>query len=404
MMAASGVAMKKWIRKVVFEAHWLLGITAGLVIAVVGFTGGLLSFENDIKRWLNPGLMQVDVPDGARPLAPGELFEAVRRALPERRIQALTISAEPEYPARVVLAALPGEQDPRRIRRGETRYLDPYTGDLLEGEVRGEAFFHFTEDLHRRIAGGEVGKQIVGACTVVLILLALSGIYLRWPRRWYDLRIWVKPDFSRRGRALLWNLHAVIGVWVLPVYILASVTGLFWSYEWYREGLFQLAGMEAPARPGPQMGRGGARGGEAPGVAAADVDRVWEVFQEAVEGNYSTVTMRLPERPGQPVQLNWLDADPPHERANNRAAVDLALGELVNRDLYAGKTMAQRLVGSVFPLHSGSYFGLPGLIIVMIASLLMPLFVITGWMMYLDRRRRRASAAGGAGEVSKAAA
>lgn len=394
--------IKKMIRKVLFEAHWLLGITAGLVIALVGFTGGLLSFEQDIKRWLNPGLMQVQVPDETRPLGPGELFEAVRRTLPERRIQALVLSAGPEDAARVVLAAPPGEQDPMRARRGETRYLDPYSGVLLDGEVRGEAFFHVIEDLHRRIAGGDTGKQIVGACTVVLIVLALSGIYLRWPRRWRDLRIWLKPDLSRRGRALLWNLHAVIGTWVLPVYLFASITGLYWSYEWYREGLFQLAGIEASARPGPpQMARGGARGAaEAPVIAAADVDLAWQVFHEEVEGNYSTVTMRLPERPGQAFQLNWLDSDPPHERASNRAAIDVARGELVNRDLYAEKTMSQRLVSSMLPLHSGSFFGLSGLLIVMIASLLMPLFAITGWMMYLDRRRRRrasstASAGGG---------
>ena len=47
--------VRKTIRKLLFEAHWLLGITAGLVIALVGFTGGLLSFEQDLKRWLNPG-------------------------------------------------------------------------------------------------------------------------------------------------------------------------------------------------------------------------------------------------------------------------------------------------------------------------------------------------------------
>ncbi len=395
--------VRKTIRKLLFEAHWLLGITAGLVIALVGFTGGLLSFEQDLKRWLNPGLLQLEVRDDAQALSPGELYEAVRRALPERQIQALALSADPEDAVRVILAPLPTEADAMRARRGETHYLDPYSGALLEGEVRGQAFFRVTEDLHRRIAGGDTGKQIVGACTVVLIVLALSGIYLRWPRRWRELAVWLKPDFSRRGRALLWNLHSVIGTWVLPVYLFASLTGLYWSYEWYREGLFQLAGIESSARPGPSQV---ARGAEAPVIAAAAVDRAWEVFRNEVSGNYSTVTLRMPDRPGQVFQLNWLDADPPHERANNRAAVDAAGGGFVSGELYADKTLPQRLVSSMLPLHSGSYFGLPGLIIVMVASLLMPLFAITGWMMYLDRRRRRraSSASSAAGAVRGATA
>lgn len=396
------------IRRVLFEAHWLLGITAGLVIAVVGFTGGMLSFEHDIQRWVNPGLMTVEPGDAQRPLTPGELYDAVRKAQPERQIQSLVVSSDPEDAARVVLAPAPrpdGEQ-PRGRVRGETRYVDPYTGVLLEGEVRGQAFFRVTEDLHRRLAGGDTGKQIVGACTIVLIVLALSGLYLRWPRRLLDWRVWLKPDFSRQGRSFLWSLHSVIGTWVLPVYVLASLTGLFWSYEWYRDGLFRLSGVERPAaRQGPpaaapagqQAGeQAGSRGGRdarpAPAaLEAGDVDRVWELFRGEVV-SFSTATMRLPERPGQPFQMNWLDADPPHERASNRAAVDLARGVLVDRELYADKTLPQRLMSSMLPLHSGSYFGLPGLVLVMIASLLMPLFFITGWMLYLDRRRKRRAA------------
>jgi sulfite reductase (NADPH) flavoprotein alpha-component len=36
-----------------FQAHWLIGITAGIVLAIVGFTGGILSFESEIQQWLN---------------------------------------------------------------------------------------------------------------------------------------------------------------------------------------------------------------------------------------------------------------------------------------------------------------------------------------------------------------
>lgn len=40
-------------------------------------------------------------------------------------------------------------------------------------------------------------------------------------------------------------------------------------------------------------------------------------------------------------------------------------------------------------MHVGEYFGLPGRIIVTIASLTMPLFFVTGWLLYLDRRRKK---------------
>ncbi|WP_265468713.1 sulfite reductase subunit alpha [Arenimonas daejeonensis] len=56
---------------------------------------------------------------------------------------------------------------------------------------------------------------------------------------------------------------------------------------------------------------------------------------------------------------------------------------------YDDKPAGQKIMASIFPLHSGAFFGLPGLILFMIASLAMPLFAVTGWMLYLDRRRKK---------------
>lgn len=47
-------------RNAVFQVHWFLGITAGVVLALVGVTGGMLSFEDEILEALNPGVMTVE--------------------------------------------------------------------------------------------------------------------------------------------------------------------------------------------------------------------------------------------------------------------------------------------------------------------------------------------------------
>ncbi|MCB1656563.1 MAG: sulfite reductase flavoprotein subunit alpha, partial [Pseudomonadales bacterium] len=56
---------------------------------------------------------------------------------------------------------------------------------------------------------------------------------------------------------------------------------------------------------------------------------------------------------------------------------------------YADKSYKAQLLTSIYALHVGSYWGLPGRILVTIASLSMPLFFITGWLLYLDRRRKK---------------
>ncbi len=100
------------------------------------------------------------------------------------------------------------------------------------------------------IGNQQVGKQLVGASTLLCVMLALSGLYLRWPRRITNWRSWLTFDPALKGRSFLWHLHAVIGTWVLVVFLLMSLTGLYWSYDWYRNGLYAMAGVERPAPRG----------------------------------------------------------------------------------------------------------------------------------------------------------
>ncbi len=417
-----------------FQIHWFLGVTAGVVLAVVGVTGAMLSFEDDILAALNPGIITVQAAP-AGPLAPDQLLERIRANAPGKTPTALMVSADPTRAARVTFAP------PRQPAgapgggpggpRGEYRYVSPYDGTLL-GDVQGQAFFRFVMQVHRWLAAGDVGKQIVGASTIGLIVLSLSGLYLRWPRRALDWRNWLRLDFGRKGRSFLWELHSVIGTWVLPFYLLASLTGLYWSYEWYRGALFDLTGTPRPAqqgpRPagappagapsGPQAGtppgaapampgeRGPREGREARNAAPLNLAALWPAFVRE-SGGYSIATVRLPQGNAQILTITYQPVNPAHERANNTLVLD-ASGQVREHRRYNDLPAGQKLMGSIFPLHSGSFFGFAGTLLMMIASLLMPLFAITGWMLYLDRRKKKrearaAAAPVGATPVSEAA-
>src|SRR5690606_31043196 len=92
---------------------------------------------------------------------------------------------------------------------------------------------------------------------------------------------------------------------------------------------------------------------------------------------------------GEAVLLTYLDARPAHERASHRLSIDPASANVIAHDRYEDRPPGVRLTGSMFPLHKGSYFGIGGTVIAMLASLAMPLFAVTGWMLYLRRRKLR---------------
>jgi sulfite reductase (NADPH) flavoprotein alpha-component len=100
-------------------------------------------------------------------------------------------------------------------------------------------------------------------------------------------------------------------------------------------------------------------------------------------------TIELPAAPAETLSIRYLEPNPRHERAYSSVEVRIADGAIESHVRYADKSFGDRFMASIFPLHSGRYFGMAGVIVFMMASLAMPLFAITGWMLYLARRRRK---------------
>ena len=364
------------LKKTLFQLHWFFGISAGLVLALMGITGAAVSFQDEILSTLNPSVLQVEK-QVAGVLPPVELVERIEAAS-GKKVSMLTVETDSGSAAKVWFTPPPGE------RRGEMRYFDPYTAEFL-GDATGQGFFGLMLQLHRFLAMGDTGRQITGACTLILVFFCLSGLYLRWPRQWKSWRTWLTLDWKKKGRSFNWDLHSVAGTWCLVFYLLAALTGLSWSYEWYNKGLTRLLS-DSPQSERVRGGRGPAPSGPAP---TADYAAMWSSIYSAAGPQLSSYNVRMPPVAGQPATVYFLLKTSPHDRALNQITLDPATGVVKRVDRYSDKSLKAQLLTSIYALHVGSYFGIVGRIILTIASLTMPLFFITGWMLYLDRRRKK---------------
>lgn len=363
------------LKKTLFQLHWFFGITAGLVLALMGITGAAYSFQDEILRALNPTVLTVEKqPAGVLP--PAELVRKLETT-EGKTVSMLWVESESGNAARVFFTPPAGE------RRGQMRYFDPYTGDYL-GDAVGQDFFGLMLQLHRFLAIGDTGRQITGACTLILIFFCLSGLYLRWPRQVASWRAWLTLDWRKKGRSFNWDLHSVFGTWCLLFYLLAALTGLYWSYEWYSKGLTRLLS-DAPQNERVRN-RGPAPAGPAP---VANYDAIWSSIYSTAGPHLSAYNIRMPAVAGQPATVYYLLQSSPHDRALNQINLDPATGVVKSVERYADKSLKAQLLTSIYALHVGSYFGLAGRIILTITSLCMPLFFITGWLLYLDRRRKK---------------
>jgi sulfite reductase (NADPH) flavoprotein alpha-component len=217
------------------------------------------------------------------------------------------------------------------------------------------------------------------------VFFCLSGLYLRWPRQWRSWRAWLTLDWKKKGRSFNWDLHSVAGTWCLVFYLLAALTGLSWSYEWYNKGLTRLLS-DSPQSERVRGGRGPAPSGPAP---TADYAAMWSSIYSTAGPKLSSYNVRMPPVAGQPATVYFLLKTSPHDRALNQITLDPATGVVKRVDRYSDKSLKAQLLTSIYALHVGSYFGIVGRIILTITALTMPLFFVTGWMLYLDRRRKK---------------
>jgi sulfite reductase (NADPH) flavoprotein alpha-component len=356
------------------QAHWLVGISVGVLLAMMGLTGSMMAFQDPILEALNADARKVEV-KGERLPMPVILEHAEAEA--QRlgaRVRTLTVPHSIDGAARVLFLSGSSEI---------VRYIDPYTAQWQVGGARGEKFFELVEEVHRglitdRLAGEYIGRRVLDASAVLLIGMVATGLYLRWPRRTTNWRAWFVVDRRLRGRGFLYSLHAVIGTYVLPLLLLSALTGLYFAYDWYGSMLERMAGVPPVAEE--QM--------QGKPLVAPDIDKVWSAFTQATATvRVGQVSLRIPKQAGEPLRIQYLDSDAPHMTAFNTIKIDPTDSQLLTHERYADKQTGARLLSSMLVIHKGSYSGIVGSLLMMLSSLSLPLFVITGWMMYLDRRR-----------------
>jgi sulfite reductase (NADPH) flavoprotein alpha-component len=380
------------LRAVLFRLHWALGLTAGLVLALMGLTGALMSYEEAITAFANRDRLAVHAPE--RPaLPPAALAARIDAQAGGRIANMLTLSDDPRASVHVRFA-----RDPETRARPPSVYADPYDGTLL-GPVRLEAAFATIRDLHRwlLLPGGSKGwgRTITGACTLALLAFLATGLYLRWPQvhRW---RIWLRPALSRPGRPRWWSLHAVAGTWLLPVYLVIALSGLTWSYPSFKDAAaWLLAGRPDAAKPARPAGRKAAAGTPADmaGDMTADgaaVDRAWADFRARTGGEAGTAVLTLPGADAKVIRIRWLPKGVDAPSARNEARYDPATGALLASERAADAPLGRRLLENILEVHRGRFFGGLFALLFCLAALAMPGFAATGLTLYVLRRRAAA--------------
>ena len=377
----------KLLHRILFWSHLIAGVVAGAVIFLMSATGVILMYEHQMVEYAERAVREVAQPAGSAKLSLDEIVAKARAQNPDAR------------PTGVVLRNKPTASVAVGFGREGAVYVNPYTGAMLGKESKLHDWFHDVIDWHRWLGtegeGRATARAITGACNLAFFWLAITGVYLWWPRSWHwrGLKSSLLFNPSLRGKARDWNWHNVIGFWSSGVLVVLTLTAAVMSYPWANDLLYTLTGSEPPPRaqgPGPrpqaQQRRDGGEARERKPLASFD-GFLTRAEQQAP--GWVMMMMRLPPRGDGPVTLLIQEPSAPHIFARSQLTLNRTSAQIVKWEPYAAASTGRKLRVWVRGLHTGEALGLVGQTVAGLASLGGCFLVWTGVAMAWRRFRYR---------------
>lgn len=371
--------LKKVLRRnqFLFNLHLILSIIFAIPLLVVGVTGAILSYQHELEELINLNATKVK--------KTGEMLSV------EQILQSFSEQTGVKQPARLVLPKNENEAIKIYANNSDAYLVNPYTAQIIDKDY-GVAFVRVAMSLHRNLGfaltgnktAGEVGKQIVGASTVVMIVLVISGVWLHFPRLKRKFAEAVKPNFKLKKYALFHNLHTSFGVLSAVIYLVICLTGLMWSYRWYNGAVIELFVSEKnlPKETAQKDGAPAkAEGKKSAEYKFSDAQKAYEIFRSSgIE--YKEFSLMLAA--GDKINVRYYEPDAPNTARPKMTAVNVKDGKMAEQKQTDGITVGM-VKSTNYQLHTGYFFGLAGKILWSVVSLLMALFIFSGFCMTAKR-------------------
>ncbi len=376
-------------------------------LVIVGLTGSVLAFRDDLDLWLNPDLLTV-APREAPMLDPLTLRDQALRFYPDAKIDEapLHMNRRRSYELRVWI------KDDGATDRLLFLYLDPYTGARI-GErawdhdvlgTRGVLFFIYR--LHYALAApapfGALGRYTLGVIALIWTVDCFVAFFLTlpparrangsgksWWRRWGPA--WLIKSTGGFYR-FNFDVHRASGLWAWGMLLVFAWSGVMFNLdEVYTPVTRTLFGASndvvAIGSPGTRLGEPRLSWPEARDRGRSLMAEL--AIRERVEINGEQALIHDRERGLYDYVVR--SSNDIGEQAQTTVAFDAIDGSLRVSSL---PSTEQDLVGDKLSrwlraLHTANVFGLPYRIFVSFLGVLVAMFSVTGVYIWWKKRAAR---------------
>lgn len=205
--------------------HEWLGLTSGIIVFIVSLSGTLFVFCDEI----------IDL------LAGEAKYVVVKETTQKKSLAVLLANFKQKHPDRGVFYFDDYKDSARSFRVASHKkvadfsytYINPYTGEELKSSKSYWFFFVVAARIHSQILLNKTGQTIVGIATIIFFFELVTGLILWFPKKWNKKSKQASFTIKRgvKWKRKIYDLHKVLGFYVLIPALLITVTGLIMSFK-----------------------------------------------------------------------------------------------------------------------------------------------------------------------------
>lgn len=368
---------KKWVSTL----HLWLGLISGIIVIVISITGCILAFEQEIKSFTQ-SYRYADVVPGKEILAPSVLSTLAEKELPGKRANGVLYNSkgrtaevgfynfDPEYYYVV--------------------FIDPYTGKVAKVWNEDGDFFHFILHGHYYLWLPEaVGQPVVASATLIFLFMMISGLILWWPKNKSAAKQRFTIKWNAKWRRKNYDLHNVLGFYIVSIGLVFAITGLVWGFEWFAQSFYTVTGGKgSDDYYNPPSDTTIVSNVYAPKAA---VDVAWRKLSAEYPA-YKEINISIPLLPSESIYSYVNFRTGTYYKVDYNYFDQYSLKKIDATGPFSGKyneaNIGQLLRRMNYDIHTGAILGLPGKILAFFASLICASLPVTGFLIWWGRRKK----------------
>lgn len=222
------------------KIHLYLALIAGFFFALMGLTGSLSLYREELDQLLNPELV-IEQPSAKRQSL-DKIMTAVYAAHPDRH-GSWTLELPRSAHGMVTVWYDKPRETFFEFHAPLMVSVNPYTAEVVANRFWGQTLTTWLLDLHTQLQLDRFGWNAVGILGLLLMLSIGSGIYLWWPG-WSGLLTSLRIRHKAGMIRLAFDLHGLIGLLSAAMLLLLAFTGFNLSYPSLLGTLVGSSGME----------------------------------------------------------------------------------------------------------------------------------------------------------------